>query len=144
MSSLWTPSGERPVGRPDPPPAPSQQAPPPRAATGAAEISEEELAEHIKAMQAQMLAAPASAVVANQCMALLELAALYLSPQPPKLEDARLAIDAMAAIVEGLGSRLGLNEHPLREALSQIRLAYVEERSRLDQSRPRSEDRAEP
>ena len=48
-------------------------------------------------------------------------------PRPgPNLPQSRLAIDALAALVEGLGERLGEVEAPLKEALAQIRLAYVQ------------------
>jgi len=128
MSSLWTPSGERPVGRPEPEPAPP---PPPPSRRGGAhvdpdELTDEEMAEQMMAMQEQVLATPAVVVVANHCMALFELAALYLSPEPPKLADAQVAIDAMAAVIEAVGPRFGPNDKPLREALAQLRMAFVE------------------
>ncbi len=128
MSSLWTPSGERPIGRPGPEPAP--EPPPPsggrRGPVDPDELTDEEMAEQMLAMQEQVLGTPAVVMVANHCMALFELAALYLSPQPPKLADAQVAIDAMAAVVEAVGPRFGPNEKPLREALAQLRLAFVE------------------
>ena len=65
-------------------------------------------------------------MVANHCYGLFELAAVYLSGSPPHLEDARLAIDAFGAVVEGLGERLGEAHPSLRDALAQIRLAYVQ------------------
>ena len=37
-----------------------------------------------------------------------------------------MAVDAFAAVVNGLGSRLGDAEQPLRQALNQIQLAFVE------------------
>ncbi|HVF13111.1 MAG TPA: hypothetical protein VM942_00860, partial [Acidimicrobiales bacterium] len=70
-------------------------------------------------------------VVANHCMALFELAALYLSPEPPKLGDAQVAIDAMAAVIESVGPRFGPNEKPLREALAQLRMAFVEAKTHV-------------
>jgi hypothetical protein len=65
-------------------------------------------------------------VVANHCYGLFELAAVYLSQSPPRLEPARLAIDALACLVDGLGERLGEAHPSLRDALAQIRLAYVQ------------------
>jgi hypothetical protein len=131
MSSLWTPGGERPVGRPEPEPAPP--AAPPGGGRGGPlgpdDLSDEELAEQMMAMQEQVLNTPAAVVVANHCMALFELAALYLSPEPPKLADAQVAIDAMAAVVDAVGPRFGPNEKPLREGLSQLRMAFVEAKS---------------
>jgi hypothetical protein len=41
------------------------------------------------------------------------------------MEEGRLAVDAMAALVEGLSGRLGDQEAPLKEALAQLRMAYV-------------------
>ena len=41
-------------------------------------------------------------------------------------DEAALAIDAMSALVEGLGDRLGEHVTPLREALSQLRVAFVQ------------------
>lgn len=40
--------------------------------------------------------------------------------------DAQLAIDAMAAIVNGVGSRLGGAEMPLRQLLAELQLAYAQ------------------
>ncbi len=80
-------------------------------------------------MQQQVLATPAAVVVANHAMALFELAALYLSPEPPQLDDAQVAIDAMAAVIEAVGPRFGPNERPLREGLAQLRMAFVEAKS---------------
>ncbi len=50
---------------------------------------------------------PAAQVVANHAMGLFELAAIHLSQQPPDLGEAALAIDAMAAVVDAVGDRLG-------------------------------------
>jgi hypothetical protein len=133
MSSIWTPSGERPVGRPEPEPAP----PPPSpgagrgGAVGPDDLTDDEMAEQMMAMQEQVLAAPAVVMVANHCMALFELAALYLSPEPPKLADAQVCIDAMAAVIDTVGPRFGPNEKPLREALAQLRMAFVEAKNHL-------------
>lgn len=73
----------------------------------------------------QLLQTPASVVVANHCIGLFQLGALHLDQQPPNLPEAQLAIDALGAIVETLGSRLGEEAGPLRDALVQIRLAFV-------------------
>ena len=65
-------------------------------------------------------------VIANHCIGLFQLAVLHLEQSPPNREEAKLAIDAMAAIVEGLGPRLGEDYPSLQEALAQLRLAYVQ------------------
>ena len=83
--------------------------------------AEEELLEVAK----HLAAAPAEDVVANHCYGLFELGALHLSQQPPQFDKARLAIDALGLLVDGLGERLGQHATPLAEGLSQIRLAFV-------------------
>ncbi len=69
---------------------------------------------------------PAEVVVSNHVMGLYELAAIHLSAQPPSLAEAALAIDAVGCLVEGLGSRLGPESETLQQALSNIRLAFVQ------------------
>ena len=69
---------------------------------------------------------PAEVVVANHAMGLYELAALHLSAEPPNLTGAQLAIDAVRALVEGLGDRLGTDADTLRAAVANIQIAYVE------------------
>ena len=64
--------------------------------------------------------------MANHCYGLFELSAVYLSQQPPLLDHARLAIDALGSLVSGLEGRLGESEEQLRDGLSQLRLAYVQ------------------
>jgi hypothetical protein len=111
MSGLWTPEGERPMDlEPD------------EADTGA---TDEELAR----LQQELANTPAAAIIANHCVGFFQLAALHMSLQPPNLVEAQLAIDALAAIVEGLGDRLGEDEAELRQALAQLRLAFVQIRA---------------
>jgi hypothetical protein len=74
----------------------------------------------------QLAKTPAEVVVANHAFGLFELAALHLSLQPPQLTQARLAIDALAALVDGLGSRLGDASPQLSEGLNQLRMAFVQ------------------
>ena len=83
-------------------------------------------------VQAQLLAAPAALVVVNHAMGLYELAALHLMQPAPKLAEASLAIDALAALAEGLEGRLGEDERTVREALAQLRAAYLEVRGRQE------------
>jgi hypothetical protein len=69
---------------------------------------------------------PANVVVANHVMGLYELAAIHLSASPPRLADAAVAIDAVGCLVEGLGDRLGPDVGTLRDALANIRMAFVQ------------------
>jgi hypothetical protein len=73
---------------------------------------------------------PAQVVVVNHLMGLYELAAIHLSSVPPKLDEASLAIDALAALVERLGDRLGEETATMRDALSNIQMVYVQMKSR--------------
>lgn len=69
---------------------------------------------------------PAEVVVTNHAMGLYELAAIHLTAEPPNLEEARLAIDSLGFLVEGLGDRLGESAETLQAALSNIRLVFVQ------------------
>lgn len=74
---------------------------------------------------------PAEVVVTNHVMGLYELAAIHLSSTPPDFHAASLAIDAVGFLVDGLGDRLG-DEYPtMRDALANIRLAFVTMKSQL-------------
>jgi hypothetical protein len=130
MSTLWTPGGERPIRRD--PPSESESAPaaaPPGGVGGGREPTEAELREQMEALQDQLARTPAEVVVANHAFGLFELAALHLSLRPPQLGQARTAIDAMGALVEGMSGRLGESEDQLVEGLGQLRMAFVQLRA---------------
>lgn len=116
MSSIWTPGGEREV------PRPGAQDP-----IGEPDLTQEqrELLAELQQARDELAQTPASVVVANHAIGLFQLAALHLDREEPNLADARLAIDAFAALVEGLSGRLGEEEPALREAMAQLQLAYV-------------------
>ena len=50
--------------------------------------------------------------------------------QPPLVDQARLAIDALGCLVDGLKGRLGEGEDALKEGLTNLRLAWGEEKAR--------------
>lgn len=79
----------------------------------------------------RLLTEPPHYVIANHAMGLFEFGALHLTATPPNLEAAVLGIDAMACIVEGMEGRLGPDEETLRNALEQIRLAFVQVKASL-------------
>ena len=121
--TLWTPDGERPVERGGPAEAPSE---------AEVDLSPEDQA-RLEQMQAEMeqvrnelLQVPAAVVLANHAMGIYELAAIHLTASEPQLEEASLAIDALGALVDGLVGRMGEAEPTLREAVAQLRSAYVE------------------
>jgi hypothetical protein len=76
--------------------------------------------------RARLAEVPAEVVVTNHVMGLYELGAIHLSTDPPDLVSASLAIDAVAFLVEGLGDRLGEDAATMRDALANIRLAFVQ------------------
>ncbi|MGH9032613.1 MAG: hypothetical protein ACRDY4_02810 [Acidimicrobiia bacterium] len=119
MSTLWTPSGEH------EPEAESSSGPAEAGGPGPGP----ELAEELDQLREQLAATPVADILANHAVGLWQLAIVHLAPEaqtPPRVDEARLAIDAMAALVEGLGDRLGEHEAPLRDALAQLRIAYVQ------------------
>jgi hypothetical protein len=127
VSSIWTPSGEHPTGEDDD-----------------RELTPEEVAEVEAEMfraRAELASVPVADIVANHAVGLWQLAVLHLTPDPlpdgsevaPRLEEAALAIDAFAALVEGLGQRMGQHHEALRDALAQLRLAYVQVLERFEE-----------
>ncbi len=129
MSSLWTPGGERPVPRSS---SEAQDQPRERGVPGGEEALTEDEARQMADLRErmdQLAATPAEVVVANHAYGLSQLAALHLSLEKPQLDQARLAIDAFGCLVEGLGDRLGEPAADLREALAQLRMAFVQIRA---------------
>jgi hypothetical protein len=147
VSSLWTPSGEH---RPEPEREPGGDAPepggdapepggdapepgdlPPEAE--AVELTEEQYQELMRA-RAELAAVPVADIIANHAIGLQQLAVIHLLPDPapdgtpgePRLAEAGLAIDALGALVDTLGERLGPHHEALRDAVTQLRLAFVE------------------
>ncbi len=123
--SLWTPDGERPIRRTD------DDTPDLRDPYGYGELSDdehaqaEEIAREMAAIRDRLADTPAAVVVANHAMGLYELAAIHLGQQHPAFAEASVAIDAMSGMVEALPGRLGESEAVLRDALAQLRLAFV-------------------
>jgi hypothetical protein len=135
--SLWTPGGEHPVDRsrpsepaaaptPGPPPAGGPEGDPFADMTPEERAQAEQMMAEMGEVRRQLAEAPAAAVVANHAMGLYELAAIHLTGQPPKLDEAKLAIDAFAALVEVLKGKLGPDESTLVDGLQQLRLGYVQ------------------
>ena len=135
--SLWTPDGEHEVPREQPQQAGKPQSSAQEAAAmpgmpSLEDLSPEEraqaeaMAAEMAEAQARLLETPASIVVANHAMGLYELAAIHLSNNPPNLSEAKVAIDAMGAIVDALPGRLSEHEETLKAARGQIQMAYVE------------------
>lgn len=126
MSTLWTPSGER---------GPSDQGSGDDASGNEPAASADEI-EALRAVHAKLVATPVEDVVANHALGIWQLALVHLGvitppdadgrPPAPNLAAAAFAIDALAALVEGLGERLGEHEPVLRDALTQAQMLFVE------------------
>ena len=140
MSTLWTPGGEVPVGDHT-----AEASDEPGARHDAAAAHEEfdldslspeereQAEQYIRELaesRERLKAVPASVVVANHAMGLYELAALHLSNQPPNFVEGAVAIDALGALLDGMKGRLGEAEPTLQDALSQIRMAFVQLKNR--------------
>lgn len=130
--SLWTPGGEVPIER-----EPSGREAPADGAAGVVggpsldDLSPEERAQaeemiaRMADVQRQILATPVAQLVANHVVGFYELAAIHLGQPEPDLAAAKLAIDAMAAVLDVAEARLGEDGLALRQALTQLQLAFV-------------------
>ena len=140
MSGLWTPSGglePEGGGGSTPPGAPTGPGP------DEPEPTEEEIAA-LRELHARLVATPVVDVIVNHALGIWQLALVHLGvitppdeqgrPPPPDLASAGLAIDALAALVDGLGTRLGEHEVVLRDALGQAQMLYVEVADALGQA----------
>jgi len=143
VSSLWTPSGEH---RPDPAESGAPGGDAGAGGGGGGPPDEAAVAEELRRVRAELAATPVVDLIANHAVGLWQLAVLHLIPEgdeAPRLTDASAAIDALAGIVEGLGDRLGRHAEPLRDALAQLRMAFVQVRDRseeLEAERHKAED----
>lgn len=137
--SLWTPDGEHEVPRDAPQnPTASAEGGPMPGAPSLDDLSDEEraqaeaIASELAEARARLADTPSAVVVANHAMGLYELGAIHLSDDPPNISEAKVAIDAMAAIVDALPGRLGEHEETLKAARSQIQMAFVELSTQAD------------
>lgn len=126
MSGLWTPPGSQPPSGSPPGDEPPGDEP---------AASSEEIAA-LRAVHAKLVATPVEDVIANHALGIWQLALVHLGVITPPDADGRpveanlaaagLAIDALAALVDGLGERLGAHEPVLRDALTQAQMLFVE------------------
>jgi DNA-binding transcriptional ArsR family regulator len=143
--SLWTPGGEHEVPRE---PATSSAGTaaagspqidlsklPPEIRAELEQLPEEQRAQALAALadmletQERIASAPAADVVSNHLMGLYELGAIHLQQDPPNFAEASIAIDAMRAVLDALGPRLGEHHATLQNACTQIQNAFVQFKS---------------
>lgn len=111
-----------PVPSPAPAPAPSPAAASSPAAARPPGTPEQEA--EARRMAEEIAAVHSRDWVVSMAMNLVNVAGVKLESGP--LEEAQLAIDALAAIVRDVGPRLGDAEVPLRGVLSQLQMAYAQ------------------
>jgi len=129
VSGLWTPGG----GDPSRPPSDPNGRPD---GAGAGPMPSAEEVAAVRELHERLKATPVADVIVNHAIGIWQLALVYLGvvtpPGPdgelptPDLASAGLAIDALAALVDGLFERLGEGEEMLRDALQQAQMLYVE------------------
>lgn len=141
--SLWTPGGEVPVNRraDEPAPAPEREdrgGPPPGSdelrledLTPEQRAQAEEMMAQMAEAQRQIAATPAEQIIATHAAGLYELAAIKLQQDPPMIDEAQLAINALAALVDAIGKYLGEDGIALRDALTNLQMAFVQIKDRL-------------
>lgn len=69
---------------------------------------------------------PASEVLSGYLMQLFDHVVIYLQADPPAFAEAATMIEAMRAVIDGVGDRLGENAPVLREALGQAQMVFVQ------------------
>ena len=80
--------------------------------------------EEARRMSEEMSQIPSLEWVINVAVTLANAAGTKLNAG--RWDDAGLAIDALAAIIEKVGSRMGEAETPLRQTLAQLQMAYAQ------------------
>jgi hypothetical protein len=133
VSGLWTPGD----GDPREPGSPTGPGPGDIPDGGPVEPAptDEELAA-VRELHDRLAATPVADVIVNHAIGIWQLALVHLGVVTPPddqgrrpaadLASAGLAIDALAALVDGLTDRLGEGEEMLRDALQQVQMLYVE------------------
>jgi len=136
VSGLWTPGSGDPASDPSNPSDPGND---PVTGTGdgpgGPAPTPEELAA-VRELHERLSATPVADVIVNHAIGIWQLALVHLGVVTPPdelgrrpvpdLVSAGLAIDALAALVDGLADRLGEGEEMLRDALQQAQMLYVE------------------
>lgn len=121
------PETEPPGGGASTAPGDEASSPPPgteASAPGGERVWTPEQEAEARRLAEEMARIPALDWVANSAVTLVNVAATKLDRGD--LQEARLAIDALAALVGGLGDRLGDVHAPLRQTLAQLQMGYAE------------------
>ena len=112
------------AAEPGPDSPPSAEAPPGETSAEEGHVWTPEEEERAQEMAREIAERPATDWVLNAAVTLANVAAIKL--EVGANEDAQLAIDALASLVNGLGTRLGEAEAPLRQTLAQLQMAFAQ------------------
>jgi hypothetical protein len=112
-----------------PPAAPESEAEPGAAMPGAEDAPPEALwtpeqEAEARRMVEQIARVPATDWVADAGVRVANVAGIKIDEGA--MDEAQLAIDALEALLNAVGSRLGEAERPLRQILAQLQLAYAQ------------------
>ena len=121
-SGAVEPEPSQPPPAPEPPPA--QPAEPTQPDGPQEQVWTPEQEAEARAFVEEIAQRPSLEWVVNTAVTLANVAGTKLDLG--QTADAQLAIDALAAIVEKLGSRLEQTEAPLKQTLAQLQLAYAQ------------------
>lgn len=73
----------------------------------------------------QIAEAPVEQIISTHVIGLYELAVIHLQQEVPNLEAAKIAIDAMAGLLDGVEGQIGEPEEPMKKLLSDLQMAFV-------------------
>ena len=93
--------------------------------------------------QARLAATPAAEVIVNHLGGMYELARIHLSQDPPRFDDAALAIDALTGVLDAVEPRLGPNGPALRDAVGQLQVAFVQLRTSAGRGEDQGDDQGQ-
>lgn len=128
--TLWTPDGDHPI-----PPASDPSGAPADELTDEQQEQARQMAHEMSEARQQLLEAEVATVLANHALGIYELAALHITSENPDMVEARLAVDALGVLVEGLEGRLGDGEPTLVDALNNIKIGYVQRANQIKQEK---------
>jgi hypothetical protein len=122
------PAPEPPTQPEPPPPAPpsaAEESPPsPPPGPERQQVWTPEQEDEARRMVEEIRRVPSADWVMSSLMTLVNVASVKL--EAGDLDGAQLAIDALTGILDGVGTRLGENEVPLRQVATQLKMAYAQ------------------
>ncbi len=123
--SIWTPSGEYELSGTDGAESGEELE---SADSPQEELTPEEqaaLASEFEEAKQRISETPVDQIITTHIIGLYELAVIHLQKDPPDLKSAKIAVNAMAGIVEGVAEDLQEYEEAMRSALTEIQMAFV-------------------